>query len=155
MRPVNNLNYLIHHLASVISKQSDQLLQEQLGIGWSQYRILMVLEWVPRVQQSTISKSLGQSEASVSRQLRLLRTKGLLSSQVDPANKRRHINMTTSLGIQVTDAAKDILNRNFTQELPKASQERIKMITANLKELHNSVCQPGKAGACDHQLSID
>ncbi|HXR49712.1 MAG TPA: MarR family winged helix-turn-helix transcriptional regulator, partial [Verrucomicrobiae bacterium] len=67
MGPTNNLSYLIQHLAAVMGKQSDQLLQEQLGIGYSQYKILMVLEWNPRVQQRTIAESLGQTEASISR----------------------------------------------------------------------------------------
>jgi len=54
MGPTNNLTYLVQHLAAVMGKQADQVLQEQLGIGISQFRILMVLEWNPRVQQRTI-----------------------------------------------------------------------------------------------------
>jgi DNA-binding MarR family transcriptional regulator len=152
MDPVNNLNYLINHLASVIGKQSDQLLQEQLGIGWSQYRVLMVLELNPRIQQKSIGKTLGLSEAGVSRQIRLLRKKGLLSSIVDPSNKRRHLSVATPLGIQVTDAANGILRRNFSQEFSKTADDQIMLLSASLRKLHHAVCQPGKQGACDHQL---
>jgi DNA-binding MarR family transcriptional regulator len=64
MGPTNNLGYLIQHLAAVMGKQSEHVLKEQLGIGISQYRILMVLDWNPRVQQSAIATSLGQTEAA-------------------------------------------------------------------------------------------
>src|ERR1700752_4342498 len=105
MGPTNNLSYLIRHVSAVISKQSDQVLQEQLGIGLSQFKILMVLEWNPRVQQRTIADSLGQTEASISRQVKLLIGKGLLVSRADPRNRRKHITTPTPLGMQITEAA--------------------------------------------------
>src|SRR5579871_5971468 len=114
MAPTNNLSYLIQHLAAVMGRQTDQILQEQLGIGLSQYKILMVLEWNPRIQQKAIADSLGQTEASISRQVKLLKTKGLLLSKADPSNKRRHMSVPTPLGMQVTEAAADLLRRNFT-----------------------------------------
>ena len=58
MGPTKNLTYLLHHVSSVMGKQSDQVLQEQLGIGLSQYKILMVLEWNPRVQQRAVARDL-------------------------------------------------------------------------------------------------
>src|SRR5487761_1124155 len=101
MGPSNNINYLLLHLAAVIGKQSDQVLQEQLGIGLSQYKILLVLEWNPRIQQKSISDSLGQTEASISRQIKLLKKKGLLTTKADPANKRKHVSLPTPKGMQV------------------------------------------------------
>src|SRR3954464_11603246 len=107
MGPTRNLTYLIDHLAAVMGKQAEQALQEQLGIGLSQYRILMVLEWNPRVQQRTIATSLGQTEASVSRQIGLLKNKGLLATKVDLNNRRKHITAPTPLGMQITEAASE------------------------------------------------
>ncbi|HMH31098.1 MAG TPA: MarR family transcriptional regulator, partial [Methylomirabilota bacterium] len=109
MGPTKNLSYLVHHLAAVMGKQSDQVLQEQLGIGLSQFKILMVLEWNPRVQQKSIADSLGQTEASISRQIKLLKGKGLLISKTDPTNRRRRITAPTPLGMQVNEAATSIL----------------------------------------------
>src|SRR5215475_11179332 len=113
MGPANNLSYLVHHLAAVMGRQSDQVLQEQLGIGLSQFKILMVLEWNPRVQQKAIADSLGQTEASISRQIKVLKTKNLLASKQDPQNRRRHITTPTPLGMQVTEAATNILRRGL------------------------------------------
>jgi DNA-binding MarR family transcriptional regulator len=154
MGPINNLSYLLHHLAAVIGKQSDQILQEQLGIGLSQYKILMVLEWNPRIQQKAIGENLGQTEASISRQIKLLKKRGLLISKVDPSNKRKHMSAPTPLGMQVTEAANDLLRRNFTSDFSNLGEDQILKLNANLQKLHKLVCRPGKVGACTHQLGF-
>ncbi len=154
MGPTNNLAYLVEHLASVMSKQSDQVLQEQLGIGVSQYKILMVLEWNPRVQQKTIADSLGQTEASISRQIKLLQAKGLLNARPDPQNRRKHITAPTTLGMQVTEAATSIIRRSFGPEYASLGEDHLLQLIAGLQNLHHIVCRPGKLGACDHPLGL-
>lgn len=154
MGPTNNLSYLLHHLAAVVGKQSDQVLQEQLGIGLSQYKILMVLEWNPRVQQRVIAESLGQTEASVSRQIKLLKQRGLLASKTDSTNRRKHITMPTPLGMQITEAATAILRRNFGPEFSHLGEDQLMQLITGLQQLHRIVCRPGRVGACGHQLGI-
>lgn len=154
MGPTNNLNYLLNHLAAVTGKQSDQVLREQLGIGLSQYRILMVLEWNPRIGQKSIADSLGQTEASISRQIKLLQQKGLLASRSDPNNRRKHITAPTPLGMQVTEAATNIQRRNFGPAFANLGDDKLQQLILTLQQLHKIVCQPGKLGACDHQLGF-
>ncbi len=154
MGPTNNLSYLIEHLAAIIGKQSDQILLEQLGIGLSQYKILMVLEWNPRVQQRSIANSLGQTEASVSRQIKILTEKGLLVSKRDPRNKRKHITAPTPLGMQLTEAASNILRRSFGPEYSGLGEDQLMQLIAGLQRLHAIVCKPGKPSACDHPLGL-
>jgi len=154
MGPGNNLSYLLQHLAAVMGKQSDQALQEQLGIGLSQYRILMVLEWNPRIQQKSIADSLGQTEASISRQIKLLTGKGLLVAKPDPQNRRKHITAPTPRGMQITEAAANILRRNFGPDFAHLGEDQLLHLQKDLQRLHRSVCQPGKVGACDHQLGL-
>jgi DNA-binding MarR family transcriptional regulator len=154
MGPTNNLGYLVQHLAAVMGRQSDQVLQEQLGIGLSQFKILMVLEWNPRVQQKAIADSLGQTEASVSRQIKLLKGKKFLVSRQDPQNRRRHITVPTTLGMQVTEAATAIMRRNFGPEFSGIGDDQLMQLITGLQKIHRIVCQPGKLGACDHQLGL-
>jgi DNA-binding MarR family transcriptional regulator len=137
-----------------MGKQTDQVLQEQLGIGLSQFKILMVLEWNPRVQQKAVADSLGQTEASVSRQIKLLKAKGLLISRTDPNNKRKHITAPTPLGMQVTEAASNIMRRSFGPEFASLGDDQIMQLVSGLQKLHTIVCRPGKLGACDHQLGV-
>lgn len=154
MGPTNNLSYLIQHLAAIMGKQSDQVLQEQLGIGLSQFKILMVLEWNPRVPQRSIADSLGQTEASISRQIKLLTGKGLLVSKRDPQNRRKHITAPTTLGMQVTEAASNILRRNFGPEFSGLGEDQLMQLIAGLQRLHAIVCRPGNPSACDHPLGL-
>jgi DNA-binding MarR family transcriptional regulator len=154
MGPANNLLYLIQHLAAILGKQSEQILQEQLGIGLSQFKILMVLEWNPRVPQRHIAESLGQTEASISRQIKVLKAKGMLVSKPDPENRRKHITAPTPLGMQVTDAATNIIRRSFGQELGGMGEDQLMQLVTGLQRLHAIVCKPGKPGACDHPLGL-
>ena len=154
MGPANNLSYLVDHLSAVIGKQSEQVLQEQLGIGLSQYKILMVLEWNPRVQQKTIALSLGQTEASISRQIKLLKAKGLLSALPDPLNRRKHVTVPSTRGMQITEAAGGILRRSFTPEYSKMGEDQMLQLIAGLTSLHKVICRHGKLGACDHPLGL-
>lgn len=154
MNPATNLAYLMQHLAAVMGRQSDQLLQEQLGIGISQFKILMVLEWNPRIQQRAIADSLGQTEASVSRQIKLLKGKKLLQTKQDPQNRRRHITAPTPLGMQVTEAANDILRRSLSPDFASLGDDKLLQMATGLQHIHRLVCRPGKLGACDHQLGF-
>jgi DNA-binding MarR family transcriptional regulator len=154
MGPTNNLSYLVHHIAGVMGRQSDQILQEQLGIGLSQFKILMVLEWNPHVQQRAIADSLGQTEASISRQVKLLIAKGLLASRPEPRNRRKHITTLTPLGMQITEAASAIMRRSFGPEFANLGDDQLLQLVAGLQHLHRIVCRPGKLGACDHPLGL-
>jgi DNA-binding MarR family transcriptional regulator len=153
MAQINNLNYLMHHLAAVLNKQSDQILQEQLGIGLSQYKILMVLEWNPYVKQKIIAKSLGQTEASVTRQIKLLKAKGLIATKINPNNKRVHQNQPTPLGMQITEAADSILKKGLLHNIG-VNENEFNKLNEDLNHLHKAICRPGQLGACDHQLGV-
>jgi DNA-binding MarR family transcriptional regulator len=154
MGPNNNPVYLIQHLANVLAKQSERLLRTELGIGYSQFRILMVLEWNPRVSQRTIADSLGQTEASISRQIKMLTAEGMLVSKPDPENRRRHITTPTPKGMQLTESANAILRRHFGPELAGVGDEQLAALTHGLQKLHLAVCRRGQAGACDHPLGF-
>ncbi len=154
MGPTNNLSYLIQHLASVMGRQADQLLQEQLGIGLSQFKILMALEWNPRVQQKAIADTLGQTEASISRQLKLLQDKKLLVTKQDPQNRRRHITTPTPKGMQITEAANTLMRRNLGTEYAGLGDDQLMHLVTGLQRLHRMVCRPGNPGACDHPLGL-
>ncbi len=150
MGPTNNLAYLLSHLAAVVNKQSDQLLQEQLGIGLSQYKILLVLDQNPQLQQSAIADSLGQTEASISRQMKLLEAKGLVSIRIDPDNRRRHTAVPTKSGAQMTNAANSIISRYLGPDFSSLGEDQLLGLLASMQRLHAIVCRDGQVGACNH-----
>lgn len=137
-----------------MGRQADQVLQEQLDIGLSQFKILMVLEWNPRVQQKAIADALGQTESAISRQIKLLKARKLLVTKQDPQNRRRHITAPTPHGMQTTEAATAIMRRSLGPEFANLGDDRLVQLVADLQSLHRIICQPGKVGACDHPLGI-
>jgi DNA-binding MarR family transcriptional regulator len=154
MNPVNSLNYLLQHVSTVTAKQADKLLHDELGIGLSQYRILMALEWNPRVQQKTIADSLGQTEASISRQTKLLIGKGLLVASQDKTNRRKHLTLPTPKGMQITEAAGNLLRHSFHEDISRLDEDDIARLNDTLLKLHKIICRPGRLGACDHQFGF-
>jgi DNA-binding MarR family transcriptional regulator len=107
----SSLSAIIQGIATLLHKQSDQVLQEQLGIGMSQFRILKIVQANPRMLQRHIADSLGQTEASISRQVKLLHGKQLLATRINPQNRREHITTLTTKGYQITEAAVEVLQR--------------------------------------------
>lgn len=140
MRPTNNIGYLLNHLAFMLSRQSDQVLQEQLGIGFSQFKIMMALKWNPAVQQKQIAERLGQTEASISRQIKLLHKQGLLNSRVSPENKREHITTLTPKGEKLTERAMQALNNYHAPTFAALSEEQQQTLIEILNTMHDAVC---------------
>lgn len=139
MRPTNNIGYLLNHLAFVLSRQSDQVLQEQLGIGFSQYKILMVLMSNPSIQQKQIAERLGQTESSVSRQIKILHDKSLLVTRITPENRREHITTLTARGETLTEQAMLILNNYHSPTLAALSEKQSKQLLEILNVLFDHV----------------
>lgn len=150
MGPANNIGYLLQHLSSVLAKQSDQALQERLGIGFSQFKILRVLQHSPRTQQRQIAQWLGQTEASISRQIKLMIQKGLLVTAVSPKNRREHITTPTTKGIRMTEESINVLNATHSTMFSDMGDKQQKQLLEILTHMHHTACQPGKIGACHH-----
>lgn len=154
MRPTNNIGYLLQHLSSALARQSDQVLQERLGIGFSQFKILMVLQRNPYVQQRQIAESLGQTEASISRQIKLLLDQGLLTSRRSEQNRREHITVLTDKGERLTSEALSALNSYHAPMFAKLGEKQQEQLVESLALMHQEVCRADKPGACDHPFNV-
>lgn len=150
MESVVGVTYLLQHIAAIMGRQTDQVLQERLGIGLSQLRILLLLQHEPGVSQRTLGDRLGQTEASISRQIKLMTEKGYLASAVNPKSRRERLSMLTPKGAKITEAAKDVL-ANYHEPLSGLLGEKThKQLSDTLVALHGQVCAVAKPFACDH-----
>lgn len=140
MRLNNNIGYLLQHTASLLAKQNEQVLQEKLEIGMSQFKILRVLQAKANMTQREIANSLAQTEASISRQIKLMLDDGLLSSTISPTNRREHLIRPTAKGAKITETALEILfqaNRPTFESLDEDEQRRL---VESLAKIHDQVC---------------
>ena len=108
--PYQSTGYLLNRLAFSLSRQSDQILLERLGIGMSQYIIMHILQKQSSIQQRVIATQLGQTEASISRQMKILANQSLLEVRTNPQNRREHVIILTLKGERIIDEAHQILN---------------------------------------------
>jgi DNA-binding MarR family transcriptional regulator len=145
----NNIGYLLQHLSAVLSKQSDLILQEKLRIGFSQFKILRVLERQPSILQRVIADKLGQTEASISRQIKIMHDKGLLQTRLSAHNKREHQTTLTTKGLKVTAQALEILNEHYQPMFDKIGDKQREQLISILEKMHEYICQPGHAGICN------
>lgn len=150
MQITNNLGYLLNHIAFVMGRQSDMVLNERLGIGFSQFKIMMVLRYAPHVQQKEIADRLGQTEASISRQIKLLTDKGLLQSLKRPENRREHITTLTLKGENLTDEALELLNQYHSPVFARLSEHQQQLLIETMKIMHEEICSGDKPGSCHH-----
>lgn len=152
MDPTKNIGFLLNHLAFVLGRRSDQVLQERLGIGLSQFKIMMTLQKAPRVQQKQIAEKLGQTEASISRQIKLLQEQGLLQTVINPANKREHITTLTTKGDRFTDEALSMLEKYHAPMFDKLTDKQQDALRESLEVLHSFTCNSDGVSAC-HQAT--
>lgn len=137
------LSYLLHHLAFSLDRQSDQVLQERLGVGFSQFKILLVLSQHDKVRQRQIADFLGQTEASVSRQIKVLQNIGALQSRINPKNRRERIVVLMPAGEQLLDQCLEVLDTFQAPFYKDLSQKQKASLSTALGLVHQSVCTMG------------
>lgn len=154
-QPTNNIGYLLHHVSTVVYRQADQALQERLGLGLSQFKILMICQWRPQVTQRDLANCLGQTEASISRQVKLLHEKGMLVTRIDPDERRRHLTTTTAKGVKITAAAREVLGQYQAPILEMLGPKQQEQLLNALQQIHNFVCAPGRRMACEQPANTE
>ena len=109
------LYWQIHKLAFLIEKKSDEVLREELSIGFAQYKVLEAISHNSLAKQNLIAELLDQTEASISRQIKLLQKQGLITVTQVMGNKRaRELSMTMQ-GEEIVSHAKQLLELSTAQ----------------------------------------
>lgn len=152
MSPTNRLGYLLQHTASILARQYDMVLQKELGFGMAQFKILMILQQEEHVQQNKLAECLGQTEASISRQIKLLAKDGLLEVHISPGNRRQHIATVTAKGAELTKQALDTLKNYSVPIFDSLTAAQKQHLRTCLETLHNQTCKAGKPFACNHSF---
>src|SRR5580700_3709704 len=124
--------YLLQHIGTILERQFDQALLEQFGIGTSQYRILLVLQAHPDISQKHLAANLGQTEASISRQVRVLQNKLLITVRVHPTSRRERVVSLSSKGSTVIVVAQQLFAQNAASLLDGLSERQQKSFKETL-----------------------
>lgn len=144
----SSVHDMLYHIAAIAHKQSDQALQECLGIGMSQYRIVRLLQEHSDFTQCEVAAALGQTEASISRQIKVMVSKGLLRTAPKPGDRRERAIGITVKGNKVGHAAADVLTSYHTPALAGYSEKQIQQLSDMAQKLHAFYCHEDKPYAC-------
>lgn len=104
------LYWQIHKLAFLLEKRADEGLRTQLDIGFAQYKVLEAINQNMLARQNMVAEMLDQTEASISRQIKILQSKGLIKVAEVMGNKRARELSLTRVGEEIVRNAEDILD---------------------------------------------
>lgn len=113
------------HLTYVLQQSADELLAREAGIGLSHARIMSGLSPAVACSQRRLAASLSQTEANVSRQLQVLKRKGLVSISKSKKDKRQRDVKLTAKGESKYKKAEQLLVKeqsNLLKLLDKDAQ---------------------------------
>ncbi|HEX5797595.1 MAG TPA: MarR family transcriptional regulator [Candidatus Saccharimonadales bacterium] len=133
----SDIGSLLHRVSAALDKISDQVLLERLGIGLSQFRILLCLLGSDGIRQNVISESLDQSEPSVSRQVKILQQKGLAVVRRNVSNRRDRLIFLTQKGAKTAERAVEILNEYHSPMFERISQKDQEQLITTLKNIND------------------
>ena len=134
------IGYALHQLVFVLDRQSDEALRQTLGVGYSQFKILMAAKHRIGLKQNEIANFLGQTEASISRQIKIMKGEGLLNVQVDPDNRRSRSIVLTSKGVDLGSRCVEVLEQVHAATFGSLSFAEQKMMHELIERLTNKAC---------------
>lgn len=132
----NEIVSQLHQVVARMARESDQILLERFGVGLAQYKILSSLHASAKTQQRALAVALGQTEASISRQIKILEGLGMLVSSRNPENRREHRSQLSVKGLRVIEAAEQSLGKyhaSVLQSLSKKQRSQLEDIILLLK----------------------
>lgn len=107
----------LHHLEFILQHQSDQLLRAGLGVGFSQIRIMDSIGDSTVQSQRELAKKLYQTEANISRQLKVLHQQGLVEVvKIEKDKRQRHVKLTPK-GTDCLSKAHEVLTNQHKKLL--------------------------------------
>jgi DNA-binding MarR family transcriptional regulator len=107
------ITYKIHKAVFLLDKLSDQILQDRLNLGFSQFLVMMVLAGQSKVPQKYVAAQLDQTQAAVSRQIDILADLGYVSRERNPDSRREYVLSLTKSGLKVYRQGFEAIDQRF------------------------------------------
>jgi len=127
--------YQLHNLIRAIDKAGEYILHDEKGFGFSQFKILSVLSNQPNSSQRYVADCLNVSPPAISRQVENMISSGLITSRVNPKNKREHLLALTMSGDAILKKAWDLLDGRFSQVMAALDKKQQQQLVDMLDKL--------------------
>jgi len=136
------LYWQIQKLAFLLEKRADESLKTQLGIGFAQYKVLEAINQNMLARQNMIASMLDQTEASISRQIKILQKKGLITVADVMGNKRARELSLTHIGEEIIRNAEDVLDVSQAQVMGSLSYQEQRLLQELFERMLIKVKKP-------------
>lgn len=122
------LYWQIQRLAFLLEKKADDALKDQLDIGFAQYKVLEAINQNSLAKQNSIAILLEQTEASISRQIRILQKKGVVKVTTVMGNKRARELTLSMQGEELVSQAVEVLDVAMSQVIGSLSYQEQRLM---------------------------
>lgn len=95
------LTYRLSRVHSKLNAQANKILNDQAGIGLSQWRIIALIGTAEKVRSSELSRAAALDKGLVSRNLKTMIADGIVASEPDPEDHRAHNLRLTPKGMEL------------------------------------------------------
>jgi DNA-binding MarR family transcriptional regulator len=141
-----HLTYRFVALAEIITRESDSVYADALGLGIKEFRILRLVKSHPGQPVATIRRWSFVEKAMMSRLLTPLCEQGLLKREVDLKDARSNLLYITRRGAKLVDKADLLVKDLIQQRHPSLTRERCARLMAELDPI---LLEAARSGAED------
>lgn len=134
-----DIGSLLHKVSVALDRTSDQVLQERLGIGLAQFRVLLFLLQNDGAKQAAIAENLSQTEASISRQVKILQEKKLAVVRRNVSSRRDRLVFLTQKGAATSQRSLIILNEYHAPMFDNIGQKQQEELVKTLQIINGYV----------------
>jgi DNA-binding MarR family transcriptional regulator len=124
---------LLTFVANRLTNSGSATYRKLFGVGMMDFRVLAMLSVEPGVSGARIARVIGLDQAAVSRTLRSLEDRGLVTAT--PAGGRSRATVMTAKGREVYDAAWEVAKRREALLLEGLSEEEQALLRTLLRRL--------------------
>lgn len=100
----------LHRLSFTLEKKLDEVMKRELDIGFAQYKVLEAINHNSLAKQNAVANMLDQTEASISRQVKILEKKGLIKIKDVSGNRRAKELSLSKVGEELVAGAENLIN---------------------------------------------
>lgn len=125
----------IHHLMFLLEKEADTFLSREHNLSFMQALILNIIRYHPQTTQHFVVQCTRFTPGAVSRQIEILREKGMLTRKINKENRREHVVELTEKGIYKVEKAFALLEQKLSQVFTVISEDECNEMNRILSKL--------------------